>query len=95
MTFGYCVVLKLSFFHHYRAYYLCKCICRVEREICKYDLAHGRSSVAWSDLEISYAMMCDQGVSVLDAAGRAAVNDSLVDLKRLVQGALDEVGTDE
>jgi hypothetical protein len=50
---------------------------------------------AWGDLEISYAVMCDRGISVLNAPSRAAVNDPLVDLKRLVQGALDEVGTDE
>ena len=43
---------------------------------------------AWGDLEISYALMRDQGTSILDAPGRAAVNDSLIDLKGLVHEVL-------
>src|SRR3954447_18055319 len=43
---------------------------------------------AWGDLEISYALLHNQGTSTLDVPGKAAVNDSLMDLKGLVHEAL-------
>jgi hypothetical protein len=49
MTFGYWTVLEFSFVRDHRAYYWCKCICGVERDVCKYDLAHGRSTSCGCD----------------------------------------------